>query len=93
MSRKQLKANTHAISSLVIVLIVIVVVASVVGAVVVWWLLDGSVNLVTDEMEFSDFVVVEVDWAFEVGLLNQVRIVIFLLTRAQNPKPKHIPSF
>ena len=68
MSRKQLEANTHAISTLAIVLIVIVVVASVVGAVVVWWLLVGSVNLVTEEMEFSDFTSVEAGNAFEVEI-------------------------
>ena len=66
MSRKQLKADMHAISILAIVLIVIVVVASVVAGVVVWWLLVGSVNLVTEEMEFSDFTSVEAGNAFEV---------------------------
>jgi len=68
MSRKQLKVNTHALSTLAIVLIVIVVAASVVGAVVVWWLLVGSVNLVTEEMEFSDFMSVEAGWGFEVEI-------------------------
>jgi len=68
MSRKQLKANSHAISTLAIVLIVIVVVASVVAAVVVWWLLVGSVNLVTEEMEFSDFTSVKVGNAFQVEI-------------------------
>lgn len=42
--------------------------ASVVGAVVVWWLLVGSVNRVTEEMEFSDFTMVEVEHAFEVKI-------------------------
>jgi len=68
MGRKQLKANTHAISTLAIVLIVIVVVASVVGAVVVWWWLAGSVNLVTEEMEFSDFTIVKAGNAFQVEI-------------------------
>jgi len=68
MRRKQLKVSTHGISTLAIVLIVIVVVASVVAAVIVWWWLAGSVNLVTEEMEFSDFSIVEVGYAFEVEI-------------------------
>ena len=68
MSRKKLKENTRAISTLAIVLLVIVAVASVVGAVVVWWLLVGSANLVTEEMEFSDFTSVEAGNAFEVEI-------------------------
>jgi len=78
MSRKQLKANTHAISTLAIVLIVIVVVASVVGALVVWWLLVGSVNLVTDEMELSDFAEVEVGWAFDIEIIQSASYSVII---------------
>ena len=75
MSRKQLKANTHAISTLVIVLIIIIVVGSVVTVVVAAVLLGfwkpfgqvvGSGELVTEEKDFTDFTIVEVGWGFEV---------------------------
>lgn len=78
MSRKRFKANTHAISTLVIVLIVIVVVASVVGAVFVWWLLVGSANLVTKDMEFSDFTEVEVGWAFDIEIIESTSYSVII---------------
>lgn len=74
---EQFKANTHAISPLAIVLIVIVAVGAVVAmAIFFWWrgtfgpssLIVSSGNLVTEEMEFSDFAIVEVGYAFEVEI-------------------------
>jgi len=74
MSRKQLKANKHAISNLAIILIVIVVVASVVaGIVLLWWFgfrgqVVGSGNLATEDKGFTDFTIVDVGSGFEVEI-------------------------
>jgi len=77
MSRKQLKANTHAISTLVIALIIIIVVGSVVTVVVATVLLDfwkplgqvvGSGTFDTKKKDFTDFTIVEVGWGFEVEI-------------------------
>ncbi len=82
MSKKgfeQLKANTHAMSTLAIVLIVIIVVGAVVatGAFLWWWwrgafepsgLIAGSGNVITEDKDFSDFQIVKVGWAFEVEI-------------------------
>lgn len=77
MSRKQLKTNMHAISTLAIALIIIIVVGSVVAVVVAAVLLGfwnpfdqvvGSGNLDTEEKAFTDFRIVEVGWGFEVEI-------------------------
>lgn len=81
MSKKgfeQLKANTHAMSTLAIVLIVIIVVGAVVvtSAFLWWWrgafepsgLIVGSGNVIIEEKDFSDFKIVNVGWAFEVEI-------------------------
>ena len=77
MSRKQLTANTHAISTLVIALIVIVVVGSVGAVVVAAVLLEfwkpfgqvvGSGTIDTEKKDFADFTIVEVGWGFEVEI-------------------------
>lgn len=78
---KKLKTNSRAISNLAIILIVIIVVGSVLTAVIVailWYLpnqrftswprIVGSGNLVTDEMDFSDFTAVDVENAFDVEI-------------------------
>jgi hypothetical protein len=65
---KQLNSSTRAISTLAIVLIVLTVVVAVGGTVVfIWWWL-GSENLVSKEMDLSDFTIVEVGYAFEVEI-------------------------
>lgn len=77
MSRKQLKANTHAISTLAIALIIIIVVGSVVTVVVAAVLLGfwnpfgqivGSGTFDTEKKDFTDFTIVEVGWGFEVEI-------------------------
>jgi hypothetical protein len=77
MSRKQLKTNTHAISTLAIALIIIIIVGSVVAVVVAAVLLGfwkpsgqvvGSGNLATEEKSFTDFAIVKVGWGFEVEI-------------------------
>jgi len=77
MSRKQLKANTNAISTLVIALIIIIVVGSVVAIMVavvlfgVWKPLGqvvGSGTLDTEQKGFTDFTIVDVGWGFEVEI-------------------------
>jgi len=77
MSRKQLKANTHAISTLGIALIIIIVVGSAVAVVVAAVLLGfwkpfgqivGSGTFDTEKKDFTDFTIVEVGWGFEVEI-------------------------
>ena len=77
MSRKQLKANTHAMSALVIALIIIIVVGSVVAVVAAAVLLGfwkpfgqvvGSGTFDTENRDFTDFAVVEVGWGFKVEI-------------------------
>ncbi|MGD8505874.1 MAG: head GIN domain-containing protein [Candidatus Bathyarchaeota archaeon] len=74
MSRKQLKANTHAISTLTIVLIIIIAVASVVAVVVAAVMLGfrepvvGSGIFDTEKKDLTDFTIVEVGWGFEVKI-------------------------
>jgi len=74
---KQLRANTHAMSTLVIALIIIIVVGSVVAIVVAAVLLGvwhpyghivGSGEILTEEKDFTDFTIVEVGWGFEVEI-------------------------
>jgi len=66
-------ARSRGISNLVIVLIVVLLVGAVTVLVFFWPYLTpggitGSGNLVTDEMDFSDFTIVEVGYAFEVEI-------------------------
>ncbi len=77
MSGKQSKANTNAVSTLVIALIIIIVVGLVVAVVVAAVLLGawkpfsqviGSGNLANQEKPFTDFTRVEVGWGFEVEI-------------------------
>ena len=77
MSRKRLKANTHAISALTIALIIIIVVGSVVAVLAatillgIWKPFDqivGSGTLDTEKMTFTDFTIVEVGWGFDVDI-------------------------
>ncbi len=76
--RRRIERGRRPISTLLaIVLIVIIVVGAAATAVfLLWWrgafrpsgLIVGSGNLVTEEMEFSDFTIVEVGWAFKVEI-------------------------
>ena len=77
MSRKKLKANTHAISTLAIALIIIIVVGSVVTVVIATVLLGfwkpfgqvvGSGTFDTEKKDFTDFTIVEGGWGFEVEI-------------------------
>jgi hypothetical protein len=75
MSRKQLKTNTYAISTLAIALIIIIVVGSIAAVVVAvvffgFWkpAVQGSGNLATEEKSFTDFTSVAVGWGFEVEI-------------------------
>jgi len=69
---EQLNASTRAISTLAIVLIVIIAVGAAVAAVVFltrflpYGEVVGSGNLATEEMDFSDFSIVEVGSGFQV---------------------------
>ncbi len=74
MNRKQLKTNRLAISTLVIALIIIIVVGAIAAVVVAtiffgWGIpVGGSGNLVTEEKDFTDFMIVEAGWDFEVEI-------------------------
>ena len=73
---EQLNASTRAISTLAIVLIVIIAVGAAVATVVFltrflpYGEIVGSGNLDTEEMEFSDFSIVEVGSGFQVEIVK-----------------------
>jgi len=77
MSNKRLSASSRAISTLTIALIVIIVVGAVATAAVLWWL-AGSENLVTEEMNYSDFTEVEVGWAFDVDITRSTSYSVII---------------
>ena len=62
------RKKRNAISTLEKILIVIFVVAVAAAAVLLWSWLVGSENLVTEEMDFSDFSIVKVGYAFKVEI-------------------------
>lgn len=89
---KQLKANTHAMSTLAIALIIIIILGSLVAIAVtavllgVWHpygLIVGSGEIVTEERDFIEFTIVEVGWGFEVEI-NQSESYSISITADDN---------
>lgn len=89
---KQLKANTHAMSTLAIALIIIIIIGSLVAIVVtavllgVWHpygLIVGSGEIVTEERDFIEFTIVEVGWGVEVEI-NQSESYSIIITADDN---------
>lgn len=74
MSRKQLRSNKHAMSTLVMALIIVIVVGLVMAGIVAvvlfgfWRPIVGSGTLDTETKDFTGFTIVEAGWGFEIDI-------------------------